>query len=153
MEMKILVTGSEGFIGKNLVARLLEEENEVIRMDTKIGIDMFTPFPTVDIIYHLACVNQEESIYNKPYNLRVNAEGAAYAASKARKMGAKLIYTSTASVYGNAEEFPTPKTARTNPLSEYAVAKLAGENFIKISGCDWLIYRLSNVYGPGQTTD
>jgi len=149
----MIVTGSEGFIGKNLVARLERSGHWVYKMDTKRGLDMFTSLATVDVIYHLACINQEEAL-NKPLeNLKVNAYGAKFMAEAAKRMDAKLIYTSTASVYGASERIPTPVDADINPQTDYAVAKLAGEHFIRNSGCDYKILRLSNVYGPGQTTE
>jgi UDP-glucose 4-epimerase len=63
------------------------------------------------------------------------------------------VYTSTASVYGSALAVPTNAGAAPRPKSDYAIAKLAGEQFVQNSGADWTIFRLSNVYGPGQTTD
>jgi UDP-glucose 4-epimerase len=62
------------------------------------------------------------------------------------------VYTSTASVYGNSMMLPIPSHYPPTPKSDYAVAKLAGEHFVLNSGADFTVFRLSNVYGPGQTT-
>jgi len=153
--MRILVTGSEGFIGKNLCARLKKDGHYVFYYDLKIGKawDFLAVPPEVDIIYHLACVNQEEALENPQENLMTNAWGAKLAGFWAMEQGIPLVFTSTASVYGASERIPTPVDADIKPQTDYAVAKLAGEHFIRNSGCDYKILRLSNVYGPGQTTE
>lgn len=159
--MKCLVTGSEGFIGKNLVAALKADGHEVDEWDVKNGDDITRNFfithpeDTFDVVYHLACMNQMTAADPDAaiQNLEVNAYGTRRLAEYAVDNDAKFVYTSTASVYGNAEQIPTPVTAKLNPLTDYAVAKLAGEYFVQNSGADWTILRLSNVYGPHQTLD
>jgi UDP-glucose 4-epimerase len=155
--MKCLVTGSEGFIGKNLVAALERRGNQVIRWDIKIDRDILDMsegyLPEVDVIYHLACVNQMEATKNPAENIHTNIGGTWNIAELARNIDAKLIYTSTASVYGQKSRLPIKRTAYPEPKSDYAVAKLAGEHFVVNSGCDYTILRLSNVYGPNQTTE
>lgn len=154
--MRVLVTGSEGFVGKNLVERLLADGHEVVPYDEKIDRPTESywieqePF---DVCFHLACMNQMRATQFPQENLEVNAMDTRLMAEEARNQGAKFIYTSTASVYGNAKTIPTPVTEQLNPLTDYAVAKLAGEYFVKNSGADWTILRLSNVYGPHQTLD
>lgn len=158
--MKILVTGSEGFIGKNLVTALKSQGHEVIGWDIKLGSGVedagehWRNLPKdIDTIYHLGCVNQMSAL-SQPYrNLTSNSLACKFISGAAKRMGARFIYTSTASVYGNALEIPTPVTAREAPITDYAVAKLAGEHFVRNSGANWTILRLSNVYGPHQTLD
>jgi UDP-glucose 4-epimerase len=166
--MRVLVTGSHGFIGSQLVLALKERGDEVLecdfdRMDEDHGPnyyeDLFSPIPRkgrmnhLDEIYHLACVNQEAALYDSAKNLRVNALGAQHMAKHAATSGARFVYTSTASVYGNQICYPIPNSEEVYPKTDYAVAKLAGEHFVKNSGADFTVFRLSNVYGPGQTTD
>ncbi len=154
--MRVLVTGSHGFIGRNLVKALQgqEEWHELFLYDTKVDKSFLNQeLPKVDRIYHLACVNQVAAVKSSFGNVVTNAYGAKLLADHAKKTGAHLVYTSTASVYGNAWQIPTPSYAHTLPESDYAVAKLAGEQFIRNSGCNYTIFRLSNVYGPGQTIE
>jgi len=152
--MRIIVTGSEGFIGKNLMTRLIEQDHEVYGWDIKSGRDLFKQSRWgFDVVYHLACVNQQAALKNPANNLHVNAGGTHLMAKLCARYNSKLIYTSTASVYGASDSIPTPVDADIKPQTDYAVAKLAGEYFVKNSGCDYEIYRLSNVFGPGQTLD
>lgn len=155
--MKCIVTGSHGFIGKNLCKKLLLSGHSVFAYDTKIGKDVRdiknSEFEYADVIYHLACINQEVAELEEAENWQINAIMAGILGSKAKKYGIPLVYTSTASVYGNAEVIPTPVTTETDPLSVYATAKELGERFIRQTGCKYKIFRLSNVFGPEQTTD
>lgn len=152
-----IVTGSEGFIGKNLCEKLLERGDTVSGYDTKIKKDLFGVTPYVlkeaDAIFHLACINQEVAEVKKRENVVVNAYAAQFLADLARDAGIPLVYTSTASVYGNAKLIPTPVGAALAPQTSYAAAKALGETFVRHSGCIYKIFRLSNVYGPHQTPD
>jgi UDP-glucose 4-epimerase len=155
--MRVLVTGSHGFIGSQLVKALKERGDRVYEYDVKtlpIRDILQGPYPhELDEIYHLACVNQEEALTYRQNNLAVNAFGAQLMAELAVSRGARFVYTSTASVYGSSKAIPTTRWHFVDPKSDYAVAKLAGEHFVRNSGADWTVFRLSNVYGPGQTTD
>jgi UDP-glucose 4-epimerase len=166
--MRVLVTGSHGFIGSQLVLALKERGDEVAEWDfPKTGYgDVYRSGswwaidPYFDEIYHLACVNQEEALGQPRLNMDVNALGTKFMAGMAANSGARFVYTSTASVYGNPTAIPTAVVGQRSriwraeqPKSDYAVAKLAGEHFVRNSGAKYTIFRLSNVYGPGQTTD
>ncbi len=154
--MKALVTGSEGFIGKNLVARLEKDGNEVIGFDPKsytTGRDIIERRHTADVIYHLGCINQMQATKFPKQNLEVNALLTRDLAVYAKAIGARFVYTSTASVYGAGITLPLQIGDPERPVTEYGVAKLAGEKYVQQIGGDYLIYRLSNVYGPHQTLD
>jgi UDP-glucose 4-epimerase len=159
--MRVLVTGSHGFIGSQLVLALKTRGDEVTEWDfPKTGYgDVYRSGSwwandrDFDEIYHLACVNQEEALGQPRLNMDINALGTKFMAGMAANSGARFVYTSTASVYGSALAVPTNAGAAPRPKSDYAIAKLAGEQFVFNSGADYTVFRLSNVYGPGQTTD
>jgi nucleoside-diphosphate-sugar epimerase len=69
----------------------------------------------------------------------------------------RLVYASSSSVYGNAESYPTPETARPQPLSPYGVTKLAAEQLCSLYAANFglptVSLRYFTVYGPGQRTD
>ena len=69
----------------------------------------------------------------------------------------RLVYASSSSVYGNADTYPTPETARTQPLSPYGVTKLAAEQLCSLYAANFglptVSLRYFTVYGPGQRTD
>ena len=75
--MKILVTGSNGFIGSHLVNHLYEQGNELVCCDLETG-DLKDPnyvatLPDVDLIYHLAMVNNTSAFYTTPYTIIENS--------------------------------------------------------------------------------
>lgn len=155
--MHYIVTGSEGFIGKNLVERLEKDGHTVSPYDIKIEKDLYSLTPEVfdlaDGVFHLACINQEVAERELKENWRVNALSARWLAEKCALEQIPLIYTSTCSVYGNADSFPTSVKDYPAAKTRYAFAKYVGEVFILNSDCDTKIFRLSNVYGPHQTTE
>ena len=140
--VRVLVTGSHGFIGSQLVKALKQRGDDVLELDIKapqpwdVTIDLV--YGSWDEVYHLACVNQEVAQNSNMFNLAV---------------GARFVYTSTASVYGDQRVQPISIDSYTAPKSDYAIAKRAGEQFVMNSGADYTIFRLSNVYGPGQSTE
>jgi dTDP-4-dehydrorhamnose reductase len=78
---------------------------------------------------------------------RLNAEGPAVLAREARALGAWLVHYSTDYVFDGAGDAPRAETAPTGPLSVYGRTKLEGEEAIRASGCDHLLFRTSWVYG------
>jgi UDP-glucose 4-epimerase len=155
--MKVIVTGSHGFIGMNLCKRLNKLGIFTHEVDLKVNRDLFSipndVFKEARAIFHLACMNQEVAEREPISNLITNADSCQFLAERAKVFDLPLYYTSSCSVYGQAKTIPTSTLTKTNPLTGYAVAKLAGEQLIRISGCRYKIFRLSNVYGPYQTPD
>lgn len=157
--MRYLVTGSHGFIGSNLVRRLRNRGDEVVCVDVKINYPIHEAFEDdlvldeIDFVYHLACMNQMSAVLHPFGNILANAEGTRIVAEFCGKNNIPMIYTSTASVYGQATQIPTPVEAQMRPRTDYAITKLAGEYFVKNHAKSYVILRLSNVYGPGQTSE
>jgi len=172
---KILVTGSEGFIGRELISQLKEEGHETTGFDmvgagnqrsilSQYDLDQeFSRFRP-EVVYHLAAiVGPLKVIKNIAATIIVNVMGTqhvAYACSK-YEVG-KLIFTSTSEVYGALlqggwssdairEEGPTMIQSPTNPRTCYAISKLTAESLVLNAG--GIVARIFNTTGPGQSTE
>jgi UDP-glucose 4-epimerase len=159
--MKILVTGGAGFIGSNLVKRLLNEEHNVHSLDnystgnTKIkGCEYFegdieeidTIHKDYDLIFHLAAQSRVQPSFENPTEtFRVNVKGTEEVCKFASRIGAKVVYAGSSSKHHN------PAT------SPYAMYKYLGEGVINLYkesfGLNAEICRFYNVYGPGEALD
>tara|TARA_B100000287_G_scaffold246842_2_gene232024 strand:- start:2573 stop:3469 length:897 start_codon:yes stop_codon:yes gene_type:complete len=163
MSKTILVTGGDGFIGGNLVKRLKTLGHDVITMDFKsedyaCDISDYDNFKyiteDVDVIYHLAGQSYGRGGLIDPHkDLDWNTKGTLNVCLFAKERNIKkIIYTSTMAVYGNADY--STESDKPNPLSNYGCSKLNGENYLKQFsynyGIDYTIFRLFNIYGPGQ---
>ncbi len=177
-ERLVLVTGGAGFVGSNLVQRLLELGAKVTVLD-----DFFTGergnLPTdadglcvlegsvtefdvlkqamegADCVFHEAARNIVVSTKNPREDFEVNIGGTLNVLIIAKELGTRrVVYASSASVYGNARYLPCNEDDTTNMLSPYAVSKYAGENYCKAFyesyGVSAASVRYSNVYGRMQ---
>lgn len=128
--MRIVVTGSEGFIGKHLVRALVNAGHEVIGLDIKSGQDVRTcELPDADIVYHLAA-QTDATCTDAWADADVNVMG----------MLRLLLHYQTAMVFVSSAMV-------SYPVTPYAIAKFAGEMYCKIYGAS--VVRLCNIHGPG----
>ena len=177
--MKCLVTGGAGFIGSNLVDRLIDDGNEVVIVDNMstgkeeninpkarfnrvdIGLPTATPYLTklmegVDVVYHLAALARVQPSIEEPIEYhRANVDGTHNLLVAARDAGVKrFVFSSSSSVYGNAEKMPISEESELNPMSPYALHKLIGEQYCKLFSdlykLQTVCLRYSNAYGEGQ---
>lgn len=175
--MRILVTGGAGFIGSNLIHHLLELGGDVLVVDNlstgKVeNLDPRAGFRKLDIlderflnvcrefapevIVHLAAQpSVAESVRNPEHTFDVNVAGTRLVAEAARECGAeRMVFASTAAVYGNPAELPLKEISPTAPINPYGESKLQAERCIedtlRPAGVDFAIFRFSNVYGPRQ---
>lgn len=177
---KILVTGGAGFIGSNLVDRLVEEGHSVVVVDdlSTGKINLLSPlalfyhqdirdykvleiiFEThhFDYVFHLAAqISVPESVDNPKKDAEINIMGTLNILSLSSKYGVKKIIFSSSggAIYGENAPIPTTEDFCPNPISPYAISKLACEHYIKFFSkefsLNYTILRYSNVYGPKQT--
>jgi len=172
--MKVLVTGSSGFIGKRLVERLLQDNHKVIGCDIKpsnLTNEKFREFTVdftimdellpvfrmtkPDVCYHLGAIADINYAREHPLKtVNVNVMGTAVVAEACRKFGTLMNYISTCCVYGNTNVHPTPENAPTHPTEIYGCTKLAAEYVVKgfheLYNLNYNILRPSTVYGEGM---
>ena len=171
-----LVTGAAGFIGSALAGKLVNGGHSVVTIDNlstgfrenipekvdliegdcsdKETIGQLDKYQ-FDTIFHIAGQSSGEISFEDPiYDLQTNAQSTLLLLKYALKTNCKkFIYASTMSVYGDQPDEPVKESAETNPLSFYAVGKIASEHYIRLFtdfGMTNTALRLFNVYGPGQ---
>ncbi len=160
----VLVTGGAGFIGTYLCRFLHEKSHHIISLDTnhtgEVPWDCITAdirdglqLDGIDLIVHLAAqISVPRSIDNPDETLSVNVDGTSSIISAAESSGVqKIIFASSAAVYGDSDTIPIPETAPLIPQSPYAVSKIIGEELLKRSQIRTCALRFFNVYGPSQS--
>ena len=176
---KILVTGGAGFIGSNLVDRLIEEQHEVIIIDNLSTGDIQNVnskayfYRTdlcfidqqelnnickgVEFIFHMAALpNVQYSIENPSETFHSNLFTTVKILESARANKVKkFVYSGSCSCYGDAESIPTTEEESIKPLSPYALNKYQGEEYCRLYSylynLDTVVLRYFNVYGPRMT--
>lgn len=174
--MRVLVTGGAGFIGSNLVRRLIDNGDDVVVID-----DLSTGFAHnlaglevdfreasildqaalqsaadgVEAVIHLAALGSvPRSVKNPIASHAANATGTLMVCEAAREQGAYLVGASSSSVYGSVPDLPRVESLPTRPMSPYAASKLATEAYLLAYGHSYdlatLPLRFFNVYGPRQ---
>ena len=178
--MKYAVTGGAGFIGSHLVKNLVERGNEIIVIDnlntgkkknvkknlkkinfSEVDIRDFSTIEdimkNVDGIFHeaaLASVQDSFIIPDKFFD--VNVKGTENIFKIGKKLGIKVVYASSSSVYGNPISNPIKEDDDKNPINPYAKTKLENdkmaEKYAK-NGLKVIGLRYFNVFGPGQSKE
>lgn len=170
---KILVTGGAGFIGYHLCSRLSKLTSDLTIYDNLssgkmenvkdvpkaklvkgdiLDVKKLCSQEKADLIYHLAAqVVVPYSMENPMIDFETNAKGTLAVLEKARKDDAKLVFASSAAVYGNPAELPTKEDYGFHPVSCYGLSKVVGEEYcgmyVDQYGLDITITRFANVYG------
>jgi UDP-glucose 4-epimerase len=171
---RTLVTGGAGFIGFHLCKKLLDLTRSLTIYDNLssgklknvnelpkanfikgdiLDLKKLRDVEKTDLIFHLAAqVVVPYSMENPIEDFETNARGTLNVLEKARKDDAKLVFASSAAVYGNSTMLPTPENHGFNPFSCYGLSKVVGEEYCNMYvnqyGLDITILRLANVYGP-----
>lgn len=160
----VLVTGGAGFIGTHLCQFLHDKSHHVISLDNNhtgekpwecVSADVRDSLQLdgIDAIVHLAAqISVPRSIENPDETLSVNVDGTSSIISAAESSGVKkIIFASSAAVYGDSDKIPIPETAPLIPQSPYAVSKIVGEELLRRSPLQTCALRFFNVYGPNQS--
>ena len=172
--MKILITGSAGYLGKNLVEKSLERDWEVIGIDIKpSGIQhsnyreeirditdkelvhqVFEQYAPNVVVHCAGALAQFVSNEDEMHEINVEGTRIVLEASwKLRDTVKKFIFLSSVEVYGIDIPIPCPETAPLNPICQYGEDKVEGEelcaNYLE-KGLDITIFRPPTITGPGQ---
>ena len=155
--MRILVTGSEGFLGAHLVRELKRHDHEVVGYDLARGQDILdrkqldAALHGVHVCIHLAAIADLYIAEEHPEQAqRVNVQGTATVLEACDLAGVRLLYCSTCCIYGNNGVACSDETAPAMPTELYARTKLEGEHLIQGSRHSHVILRLATFYGPGM---
>jgi len=144
---RVVVTGSEGFIGKNLCPYLRKRGIEVVEFDKKKNKQEFPDLHAVQGVIHLgANSSTTEKGLKKILNENFIYSGTLY--QMCANLGIKFQYASSASVYGTAETFEEDQFCI--PLSPYAYSKYMFDNWLLNEKYPYQGFRYFNVYGPHE---
>jgi UDP-glucose 4-epimerase len=176
---KVAVTGGAGFIGSNLVSRLIAEGHEVVVVDDlstglfsnvkdqacefrELSITAYSELNSAikdcETIFHLGARGSvPRSIKNPVATHAVNATGTLNVLEVARESGAHVLYSSSSSVYGRNMQLPKDESMWLGPMTPYAASKLAAEGYVQAYASAYKIpttlLRFFNVFGPRQRPD
>ncbi|MDF2953367.1 MAG: dTDP-4-dehydrorhamnose reductase [Thermodesulfobacterium sp.] len=156
--MKILITGAKGQLAKEFSKKLTEiEENFVALSKQELDISNFERVIKVfkeikpSIVINCAAYNLVDRAESFPFEaIKVNSLGVANLILACNNYKAKLVHFSTDYVFDGSKEGLYTEEDKPNPLNEYGKSKLFGEHFIQEQMEDYLIFRLSWVYGEGK---
>ena len=179
MSTRFLLTGGAGFIGAHIVKRLVGEgavvrvvdnlsTGQVARLETLrcsieyVEADLADNLVSdevvkdVDYVLHQAAIPSVQRSVRDPIGTnRANVTATLNLLESCRKTGIRrFVYAASSSAYGDTEVLPKSEEMPPNPLSPYALQKLAGEHYCKLYyslyGLETVCLRYFNVFGPGQ---
>ena len=179
----VFFTGGAGFIGSHVVPLLFERgyrvrlfDNmtrgdrdrvnswvatgnlELVEADVRYGGRVREAIRGCTHAIHFATVSINKSVADPHESIDINMTGNHNVFAAAADEGVRrLVFASSASVYGEPEKLPMHEDDRLNPLTPYCIAKRAGEDLLgfyqRHKGLSWNALRFFNVYGPGQKVE
>jgi UDP-glucose 4-epimerase len=179
MSRRVLVTGGAGFIGSSLVRALLErgdsvrvldnfstgnranltgleDELEIVEGELRSYERVHNAVRGVELVFHQGALpSVPRSVQDPLTTSAVTIEGTLNVLLAARDENVRrVVYASSSSVYGNSGTLPRTESQQPDPISPYAVAKLAAErycvSFHRVYGLETVALRYFNVFGPRQ---
>jgi nucleoside-diphosphate-sugar epimerase len=177
--VRYVVTGAAGFIGSHLAEALLAAGHEVVGVDSftdyydpalkeenASGIDVRRldlaadelDFAGFDGVFHLAGQPGVRSFGDVfPLYVERNVLASQRVFEAAARAGVRVVFSSSSSVYGEAERYPTPEETPPRPVSPYGITKLSAEHlaraYARSFGLETVVLRYFNAYGPRQRPD
>jgi UDP-glucose 4-epimerase len=178
----VFFTGGAGFIGMHVVPMLLERgykvrifdnmfrgdrdavarlaatgDVELIDQDVRYGGAVHQAMKGATHVIHFAAVSINKSQSDPYESMDINMIGNHNVFAAAADHGVKrLVFASSASVYGDPKKLPMHEDDELSPLTPYCISKRAGEDLLgfyqRRAGLSWIALRFFNVYGPGQKT-
>lgn len=167
--MRVVVTGAAGFIGSRLASYLANRGHKVLAIDKEYRqflhenistawadvaerswmetADEFKP----DAVFHLAAsFANEKSVDHPEWDARDNVLGTVQVGHYCVSRDVPVIYTGSSSSYGTMRGAAFKENDPLNPSTPYALSKYTGEKYLTVLGCKGMIFRLFNVFGPGD---
>lgn len=175
--MKVLVTGGAGFIGSHIVDQLIVEGHEVVILDNLVSgreeqLHPKATFYRMDVtnpevrkifdqerpdavIHQAAQIHVPTSIEQPIYDATVNIIGAINLLEAAKEFGVKkMVYASSAAVYGEPKYLPIDEQHSIAPISGYGISKHTVEHYLEVYshlyGLEYTVLRYANVFGIRQ---
>ena len=179
----ILVTGGAGFIGSQLTEVLVRQGTHVRILDNlrRARLDVIEPFLSegsaeliegdvryrrsvdgamkgVSGVVHLAATSINKSVVDPAESLDIDLSGSNNVFSSAADAEVeRVVFASSASVYGEPDHLPMSEDGPLKPQTPYCISKLASEHLLQFygrsRGLPWNVLRFFNVYGPGQRSE
>lgn len=178
---RMMVTGGSGFIGRHLIKLLVEEGYDVANVDHDPSLqeqdsqegtryyacdirdndkveEVFLDYRPQALIHLAAQTRVAQSVADPVGDAQANIIGTIRLMEACvRHKVERVLFASTAAVYGPVQELPIPVAHPVQPMSAYGASKLAAEYYIAMfarqHGFGHMLFRLANVYGPGQSND
>lgn len=171
---RVLITGGGGFVGGHLASALAPEadvrvlddfsngsrdrvppEAEVIEGDVRDERRLREAMAGVDCVFHQAAVvSVERSVEAPEETHEVNVDATLSVLERARETDARVVFASSAAIYGAPESVPIPESAPKRPSSPYGLEKLGADQYCRLYadlyGLETVALRYFNIYGPGQ---